>query len=170
MVASRGEAQDEPQAGPSQDGGDREGPATTSVDQFDTELDTLLAGAEVTGSELSEKVLRPFTRVLEKPIPNKTITDLRANIPHTCYLGNKYPLHIKCTPLQNSGSRAENCYGSGLAGARAETPRSWATEVEIFATATLLNTPIWIFAPYGKNLRWLKYAPLLDIGVWERFG
>ena len=43
-----------------------------------------------------------------------------------------------------------------------ETPRSWATEVEIFATATLLNTPIWIFAPYSKNLRWLKYAPLLD--------
>ena len=43
-----------------------------------------------------------------------------------------------------------------------ETPRSWATEVEIFATATLLNTPIWIFAPYGKNLRWMKYAPLLD--------
>ena len=43
-----------------------------------------------------------------------------------------------------------------------ETPRSWATEVEIFATATLLNTPIWIYAPYGKNLRWMKYAPLLD--------
>ena len=32
-----------------------------------------------------------------------------------------------------------------------ETPRSWATEVEIFATATLLNTPIWILLHMVKT-------------------
>ncbi|KAL8581212.1 hypothetical protein ACOMHN_038313 [Nucella lapillus] len=42
--------------------------------------------------------------------------------------------------------------------------RTWATEVEIFAAATLLDTPVYVFtreAP-GRQPQWLKYGP-----VWQ---
>ena len=43
--------------------------------------------------------------------------------------------------------------------------REYATEVELFATATLLNTAIWTYSPYARRkkstlYRWQKYSPL----------
>ena len=34
------------------------------------------------------------------------------------------------------------------------------TEVEIFAAATVLNTPIWTFSPYGTKHQWQCHNPI----------
>ena len=36
----------------------------------------------------------------------------------------------------------------------------YATEVEIFAAATFLGTPIWTFSPYGDSHRWQYHRPV----------
>ena len=36
----------------------------------------------------------------------------------------------------------------------------YATEVEIFAAATFLGTPIWTFSPYGDSHRWQCHRPV----------
>lgn len=36
---------------------------------------------------------------------------------------------------------------------------SWATEIEIFATATLLQCPIYVWCKYGQEMRWVRYQP-----------
>jgi hypothetical protein len=39
-----------------------------------------------------------------------------------------------------------------------EKDKTWGTEVEVYATSSLLNVPIFIFAPYKpKQYEWLKY-------------
>ena len=38
-------------------------------------------------------------------------------------------------------------------------PTVWATEVEIIATASLLCTTIYTFAPSGPKCQWLQYSP-----------
>ena len=44
----------------------------------------------------------------------------------------------------------------------------WATEVEVFATASMLATPTFIYSPCQRDLHsnptymWLKYSPLTD--------
>ena len=41
---------------------------------------------------------------------------------------------------------------------------TWATDIEIVATATLLQTDIFTYVSYGnKGQRWLKYGPLFPI-------
>ena len=40
-----------------------------------------------------------------------------------------------------------------------ETPTVWATEVELFAAATTLNTMIYTDAPAGPVYKWLKLLP-----------
>ena len=44
-----------------------------------------------------------------------------------------------------------------------ETPHTWATEVEVFVTAKLLNTPVWVFALCGDDLRWQKFERQLGV-------
>eukprot|EP00745_Piridium_sociabile_P009294 TRINITY_DN16467_c1_g1_i4.p1 TRINITY_DN16467_c1_g1~~TRINITY_DN16467_c1_g1_i4.p1 ORF type:complete len:219 (+),score=25.92 TRINITY_DN16467_c1_g1_i4:3-659(+) len=43
----------------------------------------------------------------------------------------------------------------------------WATEIEIFGAATLLNTPVFVFTieGSGRQPRWLKYEPLFQISA-----
>ena len=46
--------------------------------------------------------------------------------------------------------------------------REYATEVEVFATASLLATPIWTYSPYGEvdgqtTYRWQCYKPLQNV-------
>ena len=40
-----------------------------------------------------------------------------------------------------------------------ENQRVWATEVEIFATATMLQTEIFVYASAGPDHKWLKFLP-----------
>jgi len=40
---------------------------------------------------------------------------------------------------------------------------TWATENEIVATATILQTTIFVYALCGESYKWLKYDPLFDI-------
>lgn len=39
---------------------------------------------------------------------------------------------------------------------------TYATEVEIFAAATLLNTTIWTFSPFGTKHQWQRHNPVSD--------
>jgi hypothetical protein len=40
----------------------------------------------------------------------------------------------------------------------------WATEVEVFALASLLATPVCVFSPCGVNIfKWLTYEPISNI-------
>jgi len=36
----------------------------------------------------------------------------------------------------------------------------WGTQVEIFAKATMVDTPVCVFCKYGNQFRWLMYAPV----------
>ena len=52
-----------------------------------------------------------------------------------------------------------------LANSRMDQPGEYATEVELFAMATLLNTSIWTYSPYSRqdNLtlyRWQQHSPI----------
>jgi hypothetical protein len=38
----------------------------------------------------------------------------------------------------------------------------WGTEVEIFAAATMLRTPIYVFSLYGAHYQWLRFSPVPD--------
>lgn len=41
---------------------------------------------------------------------------------------------------------------------------TYATEVELFASASFLNTCIWTFSPYGENShRWQEFMPRNDL-------
>ena len=40
-----------------------------------------------------------------------------------------------------------------------ENQRVWATEIEIFATATMLQTAIFVYASAGPDHKWLKFLP-----------
>ena len=40
-----------------------------------------------------------------------------------------------------------------------ENQRVWATEVEIFAAATMLQTEIFVYASAGPGHKWLKFIP-----------
>lgn len=41
----------------------------------------------------------------------------------------------------------------------------WATEIEILATASLLNTDIVVFARCGEKMDWLRYPSSLSLDV-----
>ena len=42
-----------------------------------------------------------------------------------------------------------------------DKPGQWATEVEIYALASMLATPICVFSPYGPDtFKWLTYEPI----------
>ena len=41
---------------------------------------------------------------------------------------------------------------------------TWASEVEVQALAYLLNIPIYVYAKYGDEWKWLKYSPLRSSG------
>jgi hypothetical protein len=36
----------------------------------------------------------------------------------------------------------------------------WASDVEIFATATLLQTPIYVYSDVNNDLKWYRFKPL----------
>ena len=40
---------------------------------------------------------------------------------------------------------------------------SWATDNEVVATATLLQTPVYVYTSVTGVLRWLKHSPLFLI-------
>lgn len=40
----------------------------------------------------------------------------------------------------------------------------WGTEVEIFAMATMTNTPVYVYSRYGERHQWLCYPPVLPEG------
>ena len=48
-------------------------------------------------------------------------------------------------------------------------PGEWGTEVEIYAFATLLSAPVYVYGPSGRDnvsntiYKWLKYEPLKDV-------
>ena len=44
-----------------------------------------------------------------------------------------------------------------------EKQKVWATEVEIFATATMLQTAIFVYAPAGPGHKWLKFLPMGEL-------
>ena len=46
---------------------------------------------------------------------------------------------------------------------------TWATDVEIVATATLLQTPVLVYTTYGKTKTWLKYDPLFSVSDGKTF-
>ena len=39
----------------------------------------------------------------------------------------------------------------------------WVTDVEFVATATLLQTDVFVYTPYANNLRCLKYGKLFTL-------
>lgn len=41
--------------------------------------------------------------------------------------------------------------------------REWATEVEIFACATMLNTVVYVYTQSGKTRNWLKHEPICNL-------
>ena len=49
-----------------------------------------------------------------------------------------------------------------LADTRMNSDGVWATDVEIFATATLLQTPIYVYSDVNSDLRWYRFKPLIS--------
>ncbi len=46
---------------------------------------------------------------------------------------------------------------------------TYATEVEIFAMASLLNTTVFTYSPFGNTYEWQKFSPLPDLpSVFEK--
>lgn len=43
-----------------------------------------------------------------------------------------------------------------------ERDRTWGTEVEIFAFATITKTPVYVYTTCGRRRKWLEYKPLSD--------
>ena len=44
-----------------------------------------------------------------------------------------------------------------------EKQKVWVTEVEIFATATMLQTAIFVYARAGPGHKWLKFLPMGEL-------
>ena len=42
---------------------------------------------------------------------------------------------------------------------RMQTLGTWATELEVIAAASLLNTTIYIYAKCGETFKWFKHSP-----------
>ena len=46
---------------------------------------------------------------------------------------------------------------------------TWATDTEIVATATLLQTSIYIYSKYGSESKWLRYQPLFPLDNCKKY-
>ena len=60
--------------------------------------------------------------------------------------------HLLKSVLDRNESIYANLERTGM-----ENQRVWATEVEIFTTATMLQTAIFVYASVGPDHNWLKF-------------
>ena len=64
-------------------------------------------------------------------------------------LSNAVLLHRVCTSVEQH-----------LETSKMASETVWATDIEIHAAATMLQTPIMVYSKYGSCFKWLKFAPL----------
>ena len=59
--------------------------------------------------------------------------------------------------MKQATSRPVNQY---LCESNMSKDKTWGTEVEIFAFASITSTPVYVFSRYGEGMKWLEYKPL----------
>jgi hypothetical protein len=69
-------------------------------------------------------------------------------VEHILFLGDKIKSFLQANHTAKSYIKNSNMTKSGI----------WASEVEIFATAHLLKTDIYIYGKSGKTFSWLKFS------------
>ena len=70
-----------------------------------------------------------------------------------------YMLHKSTNPMLSSLGSPDDSMESYMKRSRMQTLGTWATELEVIAAASLLNTSIYIYAKCGEAFKWLKHSP-----------
>ena len=70
-----------------------------------------------------------------------------------------YMIHTSTNPMLSSLGSPDDYMESYMKRSRMQTLCTWATELEVIAAASLLNTTIFIYAKCREPFKWLKHSP-----------